>query len=179
MQPNAAQVPPLSQPPMPPSLGQSLAPLPTIVQPPMSIPPPPPPPPVGMPPDCQAPVVHPIMGQPPILGMSQPPILGMSQPAIPQPPMGLPPVPPMTPSSIPLTPSSIPLTIRGDLMPQEESVELGMEQQECSNQESECEPPAPGTEEVPMEDLAPSPSKFLIFFVLIFKYVASSMEQLY
>lgn len=153
---------------MPQSLVQPPVPLPTLGQPPMNIPPPPPPPPVGIPlPVCQSPVVHPVMGQPPIL--THPPMgqMAMNQPVISQQPLGLPSVPTMTPPSMPIT-------VRADLMPPEEADEVPMDQQECSNQEPECEPPAPGTEEIPMEEHAPSPSKFLL--IVSFNYDECSLK---
>lgn len=155
-------MPPLSQPPMPPSLGQPPVPLPTIRQPPIGIPPPPPP--VGIPPVGQQPIVHPIMGQPPILNQTsllKPPLnsLSINQPVIP-PSMGLPPVPP-------INQPPVPLSIRGDLMPLDEKIEMEIDQEESGIQEPECEPPAPGTEEPPIQDLAPTPSKFLFCFFKI------------
>lgn len=148
-------MPPLGpQPPMPPLGQQASVPLPTIVQP-MNIPPPPPPPSVGISSVCQPPV-HPIMGQPAILNhqsLTKQPInqVIMNQPVISPPPIGLPIVAPI------IQPTNT-LSIRSDLMPSE-STDLEMDHQDFL-QEPECEPPAPGTEELPIEEIAPTPSKF-------------------
>lgn len=156
-------MPPLvQQPPMPPLGQQPPVPLPAIGQP-MNIPPPPPPPSVGLPSVCQPPVVHPIMGQPPILNhqsLTKQPIsqMNLNQPVIAPPPIGLPVVPP-------ISQPTHPLSIRSDLMPTE-STDLEMDHQD-SVQEPECEPPAPGTEELPIEEIAPTPSKFLIYVIII------------
>lgn len=78
--------------------------------------------------------------------------MSMNQPVIAQPPIGLPLI-------AAITQCTHPLAIRSDLMP---STDLEMDHQD-SVQEPESEPPAPGTEELSIEELAPSPSKFLIF----------------
>lgn len=116
------------------------------------------------------------MAQPPILthqSLSKPTIsqIAISPTVIPQPPIGLPAV-------TPIAPSTIPLAVRGDLMPPEDLSEMDMDQQESSIHETESEPPAPGTEELSI-DHAPSPSKFSLQFIMIILNVASSTEQLY
>lgn len=144
----------MNQPPMPPPMGQPQVPHPSIGQPPHGIPPPPPP--VGIPPVIQSSMAHSIMGQPPIMSQSSlntP--MPLSQPIMPQPHMGL----------TPINQSSMALSIRNDLMPSEMKEEMETDPEEFAIAEAECEPPAPGTEEPPIEDMAPSPSKFLLFFL--------------
>lgn len=109
---------------------------------------PPPPPPGSVSPIGSA------QGMLPIIGQS---ISSMSQSVMP-PTMGL------TPMSA-INQSSISLSIRGDLMPLD--VKMEMEVDQGSTQESECEPPAPGTEELPVAERPPSPSKFLLYFILV------------